>query len=526
MKLAIDNHEIEIDRDMSIYDAAQLAGVDIPILCHKPGTEHFTSCMICMVKDKTSGRTLPACSARAADGMNIETRNDEIRAFRKATLELLLSDHVGDCEAPCQRLCTVHLEVPKMIREIMAGDLNAAIATIRCEMAIPSILERYCNAPCEKGCRRTKYDEGLSIRHLTRFVADWDLKRPNPYIPPRQIPTSKRIAVIGAGATGLAAAYHLALAGHACSVFEKSDRIGGRIEREFKQDLLHDWVLDGELRVLRALGIEFHFNTEIGPALSLADLRTQYSAVVFAGGASDAAILQSLGLPLEGKSIKFKAGTTMTMLDGVFAGGSVLKGAQPLAKSVLAGKLIAFQITQFLEEKPLTDLPDIYNHNMGRLLDGEIEIFVSGAKPISRLKPENLERDGFEHGQAHEECTRCMHCDCRKNHDCKLRDYSHEYRAEQGTFKGEERAKYVHINQHAGAVFEPGKCIKCGLCVRVTAAAGEPFGFTFIGRGFDLKIGVPLNKTLAQGLEKVADQVIEACPTGALSRNEKYGLEE
>ncbi|MGZ8940540.1 MAG: FAD-dependent oxidoreductase [Limisphaerales bacterium] len=522
MKLTIDNRPIEIDRDMSIYEAAQLAGVEIPIMCHKPGTEHFTSCMICMVKDKTSGRTVPACSARAADGMNIETRNDEIRAFRKATLELLLSDHVGDCEAPCQRLCTVHLEVPKMVREIMAGDMDAAIKTIRTDMAIPSILERYCNAPCEKGCRRTKYDEGLSIRHLTRFVADWDLKRPKPYIPPRKQSSGKNVAIIGAGATGLAAAYHLALDGHACTVFEKAGRIGGRIEREFKKEVLHDWVLDGELRVLRALGIEFQFNTEVGGALSLDDLRNEYSAVVFVGGTTDTATLESLGLPLEGKSIKLKPGTTMTALDRVFAGGSVQKAAQPLAKSVLAGKTIAFQVSQFLAGNALTDLPDQYNHNMGRLLDGEIEVFISGAKPIPRLKPTELELIGFDLGQAREESTRCMHCDCRKNHDCKLREYSDEYGADQNAFKGEERAKHLHINQNAGAVYEPGKCIKCGLCVRVTAQEGEAFGFTFIGRGFEVKPGVPLNKTLAQGLEKVADQVVEACPTGALSHNEKY----
>ena len=119
-----------------------------------------------------------------------------------------------------------------------------------------------------------------------------------------------------------------------------------------------------------------------------------------------------------------------------------------------------------------------------------------------------------------------MHCDCRASHDCKLRIYSDEYGASQNQFKGEQRAKYVHVNQNAGAVFEPGKCIKCGLCVQVTHTEGEQFGFTFVGRGFDVTAGVSLDKSLPEGLERVADLVVEACPTGALSQNEKYVPED
>ena len=98
MKLKIDHHEVELDHPISIRKAARDLGIHIPTLCYEEGTEHFTSCMICMVKEKKSMRMLPACSAPVADGMEIETLNDEIRAFRKSTLELLLSDHVGDCE--------------------------------------------------------------------------------------------------------------------------------------------------------------------------------------------------------------------------------------------------------------------------------------------------------------------------------------------------------------------------------------------------------------------------------------------
>ena len=84
MKLKIDNRELELEKPISIYHAAQKLGIEIPVLCYKPGIQHFTSCMICMVKDKTTGKMLPACSAPVAEGMDIETLNDEIRGFRKA----------------------------------------------------------------------------------------------------------------------------------------------------------------------------------------------------------------------------------------------------------------------------------------------------------------------------------------------------------------------------------------------------------------------------------------------------------
>ena len=66
-------------------------------------------------------------------------------------------------------------------------------------------------------------------------------------------------------------------------------------------------------------------------------------------------------------------------------------------------------------------------------------------------------------------------------------------------------------------IFEPGKCIDCGLCIQIAAAAGEPLGLTFIGRGFDVRVGVPLGRSLEAALQKVAAQCVAACPTAALA---------
>jgi len=209
----------------------------------------------------------------------------------------------------------------------------------------------------------------------------------------------------------------------------------------------------------------------------------------------------------------------MTSLPGVFTGGSVLKANQPLAKSILAGKSLAAFVTQYVMGRPMTGLPEMYNHAMGRLLDGELEVFLRDASPNARLKPAELELRGFLPDKAQKEGARCLHCDCRKNHDCKLRRYSDEYKAEQGAFKGEERAMHAHIDQNAGTLYEPEKCIKCGLCVRICETRKERFGFTFVGRGFSVRPGIALNKSLSEGLEAVASEVVAACPTGALAKS-------
>ena len=524
MKLTIDNQEFETDEQLTIYQAAQKLGIDIPVMCYQEGYDYFTSCMMCVVKDNKTGQTHPACSASIAEGMEIDTQCEEIREARKMTLELLLSDHVGDCEAPCQRVCPIHMEVPRMIRETMDDRMEDAITTVRKDMPIPSLLERYCNAPCEKGCRRHQYDEGLSIRELTRHASDWDIKRDNPHIPVLKPSTGKKVAVIGAGPTGLSSAYYLAQAGHAVVVCDKNDRIGGRIEKEFAKERLPDWLIEGELKVLKGMGIEFRMNTQVGKDVPLSALQEEADVVLLTCGVTPPEELEAMGLPVTEKGMKIHIKTGVTPVDNVFAGGSIVKPDQPFIKCVTIAKNLAACITEHLNNEPMVGIIEKYNHQMGRLLTGELDVFVSGASPIPRIKPEDIVENGYRMEDAQTESSRCMHCDCRAKDDCKLRDYSDEYGAKQQEFKGEERAKHEHINQNAGAIFEPGKCIKCGLCIRVTQAAGEDFGFTFVGRGFDVKAGVSLNKRLDEGLRMVAHEVVEACPTGALAENEKLDL--
>ena len=96
-----------------------------------------------------------------------------------------------------------------------------------------------------------------------------------------------------------------------------------------------------------------------------------------------------------------------------------------------------------------------------------------------------------------------------------LQHYAQVYGAEAGRFRAERR-RFEQYVQPGGVIFEPGKCILCGICVKLTELAREPLGLTFIGRGFDVRVGAPLSGTIEDGLQKVADECIRQCPTGAL----------
>lgn len=521
MKLTIDNKELEFEGDLSIIQAASRLGIEIPTLCYSEGYDYFTSCMMCVVKDKKTGRSLPACSARAEDGMEIETQSEDIRAFRKSTLELLLSEHVGDCEAPCQRLCGVHNEVPQIIRDIKAGQMETAVGRLRHDIALPGVLERFCSAPCEKGCRRGLVDESVSIRALMRHAADWDIQNPEPCVPPCAPSSGKRVAIIGAGMTGLSTAYYLAQLGHVSVVFEAAPRVLNRLRTENSIEALPDWVVDGELRLLHRLGIEIRTGMKVGAAIPMEEIRSQFSAVVVACGAVPPEELESLGIPGSAKGVTVDPNTSKTKVEGVFSGGTAVKKDLTILKSVQQAKSMAACISQLLNGKTMVGIVEMYNHMMGRLQPEELKEFASHASSILRVRSADQGHVGYSNEDAQLETGRCMHCDCRARHNCNLRIYSDQYGAVQSAYKGEERATYAQVNRDTGVLYEPGKCVKCGLCVRVTKQDGEKFGFTFVGRGFEVRAAISLEKSLEQGLEKTAGKVVEECPTGALANAEE-----
>jgi NADH dehydrogenase/NADH:ubiquinone oxidoreductase subunit G len=124
INLTIDGKSINVPEDATILDAAQTLGIHIPTLCYLKEIKPLTSCMICVVKVEGRWNLLPACATRVEEGMMVMNDHPEVTKARRTALELLLSDHVGDCMGPCQVACPAGMDIPRMIRYMEARSMN------------------------------------------------------------------------------------------------------------------------------------------------------------------------------------------------------------------------------------------------------------------------------------------------------------------------------------------------------------------------------------------------------------------
>ncbi|MBL7154751.1 MAG: (2Fe-2S)-binding protein [Phycisphaerae bacterium] len=518
-KVSIDNREVEVPAGSTILDAAEKLGLAIPRLCFMEGCKASTSCMVCVVKVAGLGRLVPACATAAKDGMRVESNSAEVRDARKAALELLLSDHLGDCMGPCQVTCPARMNIPLMIRQIAAGRLADAIVTVKKDIALPAVLGRICPKPCEKSCRRTVHDGAVSICLLKRYVADVDLRSERPYLPQCKPNRGKRVAIVGAGPAGLAGAYYLQQEGFGCTLFDDHEEPGGMLRYGVVEDELPRDVLDREIALIMKLGAEFRGQRRIGVALSMEDLRRDFDAVFVAVGQLKDGDDEAMGLDTGKRGIAVDTRTYETSVPGVFAGGEAVRNRKLAVRSVADGKEAAASIGQYLLGQPVTGPDRPFNTHIGRLQDGEIEMFLTdNVSGKSRLTPA-AQGGGFCDEEALDEAARCLHCDCRKAETCKLRRYAKEYTARATRYKGSRRL-FAQDLQHPELIYEAGKCIDCGICIQIGKQAGEELGLTFVGRGFDVRVAVPFDRSLAEGLAKAARRCAEACPTGALALKE------
>src|SRR5690348_812784 len=174
IQFRVDGHDTQVSPGQTVLDGARKLGIDIPTLCYLEKCGPQTSCLACVVK--INGKLVPSCATKATPGMIVESETPEVHQARRTALELLFSDHVGDCLSPCHRLCPLGLNIPVMIRQIQEGKLAEATATVRGALPLAGVLGRLCHHPCEQGCRRGNWDDPAAIRDMERFVTDHEFQ--------------------------------------------------------------------------------------------------------------------------------------------------------------------------------------------------------------------------------------------------------------------------------------------------------------------------------------------------------------
>ena len=159
IKLKINNLDVTALEGRTILDVARENGIDIPTLCHDARVETSGACGLCVVECEGTPKLLRACSTMAAEGMVIHTNTQRIRENRKTTLELLLSDHSGDCRAPCMLACPAQTDCQGYVGLIANGEYKEALKLIKDKIPLPASIGRVCPHPCETACRRTLVEE-------------------------------------------------------------------------------------------------------------------------------------------------------------------------------------------------------------------------------------------------------------------------------------------------------------------------------------------------------------------------------
>lgn len=506
IQLKINGRTVDVTPGTTVLEAARAIACDIPTLCYCSEVGPLTSCMVCVVRDAADGSTMPACAAPAQDGMNIVTDDAELRELRRDTLRLLLEEHAGDCEGPCTRACPAALDTPRMLCRIEEGDCREAAVIARDALVFPAILGRVCPAPCERVCRRGQYDSPIAIRSAHGNAAEQFLDDM-----PAPLPASgKSVAIVGAGLAGLAAAWGCARNGHACHVFEKADQYLPQVRGKAP-----DAVIEAECAFIEAWGVHMQLNTKIAGQ-----------------EAQDHGVPPAIGDMLEHHDAVILTGKQATLFEAPNLYHA--KEEKMPVRAVAAGKRAACQVNAALEGRSY-DTRRSFNSKLGRLTPEEIEIYAKNRHCPRRSQKkvtvtvftqgptqasEQRERDGsVPDSAARDEAARCLHCDCLKPASCKLRRYAEAYEVRVSATRELPRPKVAPIEVYGEIVYEPGKCIKCGICVEITRKRGIHPGMALTGRGMKSRVRGALGALLSDALGDAGAACVCACPTAALAFN-------
>ncbi len=316
--IVLDGKEVFAEAGSNLLEVALANGVEVPHLCYDPRIKPFGSCRMCFVDTGGPRGPVPACATVVTEGMKVVTNSEVLTALRKMALELLMTEHCGDCVAPCQLACPAHIDIQGYIAFIDSGEYKKAADLIKEKMPLPSICGRVCPRFCEDECRRNVVDDPVNICDLKRFAGDFDLDAINSYKPQAKEDTGYKMAVVGGGPAGLTAAYYLGLEGHQVTLYDAGPELGGMLRYGIPEYRLPKALLDREVNLITGLCKEVKLGQVLGRDFTLDELKDEYDAVFMGLGCQSA---QGMGMD--------KEDDTPGVLKGIDFLRSVVEGRPP-----------------------------------------------------------------------------------------------------------------------------------------------------------------------------------------------------